>query len=135
MFGSVNRQRSVKGRSTRVADADPDLAGAAWGEAEGTSRELAGITDQRALCLHGSPGIRREGGAEMSHRVFIVVIMAAVLLATVAAPAMGAASNLDDAAPVQTETWSQFTDSPDAWLVRVKPRGGCQSGGGGGCTV
>jgi hypothetical protein len=71
----------------------------------------------------------------MSRKVFIVAVVVAVLLATVAAPAIGTASNVDDAAPVQTETWSQFTDSPDAWLVRVKPRGGCQSGGGGGCTV
>jgi hypothetical protein len=70
----------------------------------------------------------------MSRKVFIVVV-AAVLLATIAAPAIGAASNVDDAVPVQTETWSQFTVSPDAWLVRVKPMGGCQSGGGGGCTV
>lgn len=76
-----------------------------------------------------------KGGVEMSRKVFIVAVVAAVLLATVAVPAIGAASNVDDAAPVQTETWSQFTDNPDAWLVRVKPRGGCQSGGGGGCTV
>jgi hypothetical protein len=71
----------------------------------------------------------------MSRKVFIVAIVAAVLLATVAVPAIGAASNVGAAAPVQTDTWSQFTDVPDAWLVRVKPRGGCQSGGGGGCTV
>ena len=93
-------------------------------------------TPARGPCA--STALQESGekeGVEMSRKVFLVAVVAAVLLATVAVPAIGAASNIDDAAPVQTEPWSQFTDSPDAWLVRVKPRGGCQSGGGGGCTV
>ena len=71
----------------------------------------------------------------MSRNVLIVAVVVAVLLATVAAPAIGAAPKVEDAAPVQTESWSQITDSPDAWLARANPRGGCQSGGGGGCTI
>lgn len=76
-----------------------------------------------------------KGGVEMSRRALVIALVAAVLLASVATPAIGIASKVHDAVPVQTETWSQFADGPDAWLVRVTPRGGCQSGGGGGCTV
>ena len=71
----------------------------------------------------------------MSQKVLIVAVTVAILVATVAAPAIGAVPVAEDAAQVSTEAWSQINDSPDAWLVRVKPKGGCQSGGGGGCTI
>lgn len=71
----------------------------------------------------------------MSRKFLIIAVVVAVLLATLAAPAMGATPKVRNATPAQTEAWYQTTDSPDTLLVRAKPRGGSQSGGGGGCTI
>jgi hypothetical protein len=71
----------------------------------------------------------------MSRKVLIIAAVVALLVATLAVPAMDSAFEAEDAAPAQTETGPEPSAHPSVSPPRIQVDGGCEGGNGGGCAT
>jgi hypothetical protein len=71
----------------------------------------------------------------MSRKVLIIATVVALLVATLAIPAAGAAFEAENTAPARTEAGPGLSVSPSVRPLRIQADGGCEGGCGGGCPT
>lgn len=71
----------------------------------------------------------------MSRKVLIIATVVALMVATLAVPALGASLEAEDVAPAQAETGPAPSASSPVWPLDMQADGGCEGGSGGGCPT
>ena len=71
----------------------------------------------------------------MSRKLFLVVAVVTLVLATLVAPAVPAPPNVQDLTLGQAQAGSELGESAPALSVPIQLSGGSECGGAGGCPV